>query len=74
MRTTEPLAERGWPAAEEVEEWLEVLDAEVAAEARRRDADWQLALWVRLLALAAARDLQLDEGERLSGVASATIS
>lgn len=64
MLTTRPLAERGWPAASEVLEWLEMLDPELAAEARQIEAEARLALWTRLVALEAARELQQDEAAR----------
>jgi hypothetical protein len=66
--STEPLAEHGWPSAKEAMEWLEVLEPDLSAGARRRETDWHLALWVRLVAMGAARELQQDEVVRVSGV------
>ncbi len=68
MLTTRPLVERGWPAASEAMEWLEMLDLELAAETRRIEAEARFALWTRLVALEAARELQQDEAARQSSV------
>lgn len=58
--TTEPQAQRGWPTADELQEWIGVLHPEMAA-ASKLEANRQLALWVRLLASAVARELLLPE-------------
>ena len=63
MLTTASQAERGWPSAKEALQWLAVLEPDLAAEARRRLADDQLALWLRLVATGAARELQDDSAD-----------
>jgi hypothetical protein len=65
MLTTTTKGERGWPmSASAAFQWLELLDAEVAAEARLREAEAleaRFAHAVRCIAGAAVAELLVDE-------------
>lgn len=54
---------RGWPSADELDAWIEALHPELIAETRATEGDRQLALWARLVAGAAARELAEEPAE-----------